>query len=77
MFFKDGIHWEHPKLNLTTSDAVPKPNNIVLGHGAGGTNGGGGMVLDQTQKKERFRLVTSKKVYSDLFVSARIRGDYS
>lgn len=31
----DGIHWEYPSLNLRTDSRTSKPNNTVLGHGAG------------------------------------------
>lgn len=59
----DGIHWKRPRFNLTSGDAVPQPNNIVLGHGAGGRKGGGGMVfLDpNAPEDQRFRLVTGSK----------------
>ncbi len=35
----DGIHWEHPLFTLT-SEGSAKPNNVVLGLGAGGIRGG-------------------------------------
>ena len=68
----DGIYWKHPRFNLTTSDVVPKPNNIVVGYGAGGSSGGGGMVfLDpNVTEEQRFRLVTtSKERFIQLFSS--------
>ena len=41
----DGIRWNRPFFNLTTSEDFPKPNNIVLGKGAGGVESGGHMVF--------------------------------
>lgn len=69
----DGIHWRRPSFNFTTSDAVPKPNNIVLGHGAVGTEENGGMVfLDpMALEEQQFRLVTnSKERFIQIFSSA-------
>jgi hypothetical protein len=56
----DGIHWERPALNLISNDTVPRPNNIVLGCGAGSVKSGMGMVfLDpNAPEDQRFRLVT-------------------
>jgi hypothetical protein len=60
---KDGIHWERPPLNLTTDNNVPKPNNVVIGRGAGGVRGSthGLMVfLDpNASDDQRFRLVAN------------------
>ncbi|MFB3825238.1 MAG: hypothetical protein ACE15B_00670 [Bryobacteraceae bacterium] len=59
---RDGIHWTKPPLELTT-DETPKPNNVVIGRGAGGVKGGthGLMVfLDpKAPEEERFRLVAN------------------
>ena len=63
---KDGIHWDRPPLNLISNDSVPKPNNVVLGYGAGGVMEGGGMVfLDPNAPNDQlFRLVTKVKELS-------------
>jgi hypothetical protein len=65
---KDGIHWECPPLNLTTDINVTKPNNVVIGRGAGDVNGSthGLMVfLDpNATDDQRFCLVANPPEYS-------------
>ncbi|MFB3829068.1 MAG: hypothetical protein ACE15B_20035 [Bryobacteraceae bacterium] len=66
---RDGIHWERPALNLTTGD-TRRPNNVVLGRGAGGLKGDapGGMVfLDSAAPaEERFRLATNPGEFNSM-----------
>ncbi|MCL5742415.1 MAG: hypothetical protein M1541_00610, partial [Acidobacteria bacterium] len=60
---------QRPALNLTTGE-TRRPNNVVIGDGAGGVKGGapGGMVfLDPTAPGgERFRLVTNPEEFQSM-----------
>jgi hypothetical protein len=64
----DGIHWQRPQLNLTLDKNVSKPNNVVIGRGAGDVKGSthGLMVfLDpNASEDQRFRLVANPPEYS-------------
>ena len=65
---KDGIRWDRPPFNLTSDINVPKPNNVVIGRGAGDVKSGthGLMVfLDpNASEDQRFRLVSSPSEFS-------------
>lgn len=64
----DGIHWEYPQFNFTSDTSISKPNNIVIGHGAGGVNGpthGLMVFLDpNAPDDQRFRLVANPREFS-------------
>lgn len=66
---RDGIHWEKPALNLTTGE-TRRPNNVVLGDGAGGVAGSvhGLMVfVDPTAPEgQKFRLVTNPRQFHSM-----------
>ena len=69
-YSKDGIHWRRPSLNLTTDENTPKPNNVVIGRGAGEVKGGthGLMVFidPNAPESERFRLIANPNEFSGL-----------
>ena len=64
----DGIHWECPSFNLTADSITSKPNNTVLGHGAGGVKGNthGGMVFidPNAPEDECYKLVVNPDEFS-------------
>lgn len=74
---KDGINWETPDLGIA-SEYDGKPNNVVVGYGAGGVSGGTGdgtcMVfidpLDTTGKKYKMTARHGKKEPLGLYSSA-------
>lgn len=65
---KDGIHWERPPLNLTSDNTLPRPNNVVIGRGAGevkrGTHGLMVFLDPNAPEDQRFRLVANPPEFS-------------